>query len=79
MPGIGGVCLTTILGWSDFGEKCWEYRVGTQAILPFPILWVVAVPSGAIAQLDFAWLVADTLNGVMAIRNCCRCGCSARL
>jgi AGCS family alanine or glycine:cation symporter len=27
------------------------------------------VPFGAIAQLEFAWLVADTLNGLMAIPN----------
>jgi AGCS family alanine or glycine:cation symporter len=78
MPGVGGYILTialvvfaftTILGWSYFGEKCWEYMVGTKAILPFRILWVLAVPFGAIAQLDFAWLVADTLNGLMAIPN----------
>ncbi|MDO9619115.1 MAG: sodium:alanine symporter family protein [Pseudomonas sp.] len=78
MPGVGGYILTialvvfaftTILGWSYFGEKCWEYMVGTKSILPFRILWVVAVPFGAIAHLDFAWLVADTLNGLMAIPN----------
>ncbi|MNF34845.1 Sodium:alanine symporter family protein [compost metagenome] len=27
------------------------------------------MPFGAVAQLDFAWLVADTLNGLMAIPN----------
>ncbi|MBB1519877.1 alanine/glycine:cation symporter family protein [Aquipseudomonas guryensis] len=78
MPGIGGYILTaalavfaftTILGWSYYGEKCWEYLVGTRAILPFRIVWVLAVPFGAIAQLDFAWLLADTLNGLMALPN----------
>ncbi|SDI13188.1 alanine or glycine:cation symporter, AGCS family [Pseudomonas benzenivorans] len=78
MPGLGGSLLsialvvfafTTILGWSYFGEKCWEFMVGTKAILPFRILWVLAVPFGAVAQLDFAWLLADTLNGLMAIPN----------
>jgi AGCS family alanine or glycine:cation symporter len=78
MPGFGGAILTlalvifaftTILGWSYFGEKCWEFLVGTQSILPFRIIWVLAVPFGAIAQLDFAWLLADTLNGLMAIPN----------
>jgi len=78
MPGIGGALLTialvvfaftTILGWSYFGEKCWEFMVGTKAIWPFRIVWVLAVPFGAIAQLDFAWLLADTLNGLMAIPN----------
>jgi len=33
------------------------------------VVWVLAVPFGAVAQLDFAWLVADTLNGLMAIPN----------
>jgi len=78
MPGIGGAVLTvalvvfaftTILGWSYFGEKCWEFMVGTKAIWPFRVIWVLAVPFGAVAQLDFAWLLADTLNGLMAIPN----------
>ena len=78
MPGIGGAILTlalvifaftTILGWSYFGERCWEFLVGTKAILPFRIVWVLAVPFGAVAQLEFAWLLADTLNGLMAIPN----------
>ncbi|MFV0455903.1 MAG: alanine/glycine:cation symporter family protein [Pseudomonas sp.] len=78
MPGIGGALLTvalvvfaftTILGWSYFGEKCWEFMVGTKAIWPFRVVWVLAVPFGAVAQLDFAWLLADTLNGLMAIPN----------
>ncbi|MBA1279279.1 MULTISPECIES: alanine/glycine:cation symporter family protein [Pseudomonadaceae] len=78
MPGFGGAVLTialvvfaftTILGWSYFGEKCWEFMMGTKAIWPFRVIWVLAVPFGAIAQLDFAWLLADTLNGLMAIPN----------
>lgn len=78
MPGVGAALLTialvvfaftTILGWSYFGEKCWEFLVGTKAIWPFRVIWVIAVPFGAIAQLDFAWLLADTLNGLMAIPN----------
>ncbi|MBS7660627.1 sodium:alanine symporter family protein [Pseudomonas lalucatii] len=78
MPGFGGAILsialvvfafTTILGWSYYGEKCWEYLAGTRSILPFRIIWVLVVPFGAVAQLDFAWLLADTLNGLMALPN----------
>lgn len=78
LPGYGAIVLslalvifayTTILGWSYYGERCWEFLVGTKAILPFRILWVVAIPFGAVAQLDFAWLLADTLNGLMALPN----------
>ncbi|MFV0284635.1 MAG: alanine/glycine:cation symporter family protein [Castellaniella sp.] len=78
MPGFGGAVLsislvvfafTTILGWSYYGEKCWEFLLGTKSTLPYRIVWVVVIPFGAISQLDFAWLLADTLNGLMALPN----------
>src|SRR5690554_1021089 len=61
--------FTTILGWSYYGERCWEFLFGGRAILPFRLIWVAAVPLGAIAQLDMVWLLADTLNGFMALPN----------
>lgn len=78
MPGVGKYLLaaslavfafTTILGWAYYSEKCWEYLVGTVCEKPFRILWTVAVFFGATLSLDFAWLVADTLNALMAIPN----------
>jgi AGCS family alanine or glycine:cation symporter len=78
LPGLGamivsfGLCLfafTTILGWSFYGEKCVEYLFGVRSITPFRILWIVAVPIGAVANLSFIWLVADTLNALMALPN----------
>lgn len=78
MPGFGNYILslslvifafTTILGWSYYGERCWAYLFGAQVVLPFRVVWVLAIPAGAMLQLDFAWLLADTLNGLMAIPN----------
>ena len=78
MPGVGKYLLalslavfafTTILGWAYYGEKCWEYLLGTVSEKPFRILWILCVPVGAVTSLDFAWLVADTLNALMAIPN----------
>jgi AGCS family alanine or glycine:cation symporter len=78
MPGFGKYLLaialalfafTTILGWAYYGEKCWEYLVGTMSEKPFRIVWTVMVFFGAVLSLDFAWLVADTLNALMAIPN----------
>lgn len=78
LPGMGGNVLTlslvlftftTILGWSYLGERCWTYLFGVKAIPPFRVLWVIAVYWGATAQLDFIWLLADTLNGLMALPN----------
>jgi len=61
--------LTTIFGWSFYGERCWNYLVGPRAILPFRVLWTAAVFFGAVSQLDLAWTIADTLNALMAIPN----------
>jgi len=78
LPGFGGfivsfgLCIfafTTILGWSIYGEKCVEFLFGIRAITPFRVLWIVAVPIGATANLSFIWLVADTLNALMALPN----------
>jgi AGCS family alanine or glycine:cation symporter len=78
LPGIGhyvvamGLSIfafTTILGWSFYSEKCVEYLLGVRAITLFRIIWIVAVPLGAVAELNFIWLLADTLNALMAIPN----------
>ncbi|HJV93340.1 MAG TPA: sodium:alanine symporter family protein [Azonexus sp.] len=77
-PGFGGQFLaialtifayTTILGWAYYGEKCWEYLVGTSVEKPYRVLWTIFVLVGAVTQLDFVWLVADTLNAFMALPN----------
>lgn len=61
--------FTTILGWSYYGERSVEYLFGKKAIIPFRVVWISAVPIGAMAKLDLVWLVADTLNALMAIPN----------
>jgi len=61
--------FTTILGWSYYGERCVEYLLGVKSIIPFRVLWVIVIPLGAMAQLDFVWLLADTLNALMALPN----------
>ena len=77
-PGVGEYLLaiplavfafTTILGWAYYGEKCWEYVLGSAAETPYRIVWTLFVLLGAVTQLDFVWLVADTLNAFMAVPN----------
>lgn len=61
--------FTTILGWSVYSEKCVQYLFGVRAVKPFRVLWILVVPLGAVSSLDFIWLLADTLNAMMAIPN----------
>ena len=78
LPGVGaslvavGLALfayTTLLGWSYYGERCAEYLFGTRVILPYRLLWVLAIPAGAVAGLQPLWLLADVMNGLMAVPN----------
>ncbi len=63
--------FTTILGWSHYAERCVEFLLGDHniAIYGFRTVWVIAIYFGAVAEFEFIWLVADTLNAFMAIPN----------
>jgi len=61
--------FTTLLGWSYYGERAVEFLFGVKAIVPYRVIWVLAVPVGATVSLDFIWLLADALNAMMAIPN----------
>lgn len=61
--------FTTIIGWSLYGERCVEFLFGVKAIFPYRVLWILAIPIGCSLNLNFVWLVADTLNAMMAIPN----------
>ena len=67
--GLVVFALTTMIGWSFYGERCAEYLFGMRAIPVFRILWVLAIPIGATQDLQLSWLVADTLNAMMALPN----------
>ncbi|MCL9774946.1 alanine/glycine:cation symporter family protein [Vibrio methylphosphonaticus] len=61
--------FTTILGWNYYGERCVVYLMGTKAVLPYKIIFVGLVASGAFLHLDMIWIIADIVNGLMAIPN----------
>ncbi len=67
--GLVVFAFTTILGWSYYGERCAQYLFGERSIWPFRLAWIAAIPVGAIGNLGAIWLMADILNGLMAIPN----------
>jgi len=67
--GILTFAFSTLLGWSFYGETAIAYLLGTKAILPYRLLWLVAAYLGATGSLHLVWDVADTLNGLMALPN----------
>ncbi|CDX05143.1 Amino-acid carrier protein AlsT [bioreactor metagenome] len=78
IPVIGPIVLTfglltfvfsTILGWSYYGERAVEYLFGKKGILPYRLLWVLAVLTGSLVTLQFVWDLSDAMNAMMAIPN----------
>ena len=66
------LCLfafATILGWGLYGIQCARFLFGDRCIKVFVVLQAVMVVIGAVMQTGTLWLVAEILNGLMAIPN----------
>ena len=61
--------FSTVLGWSFYGTKAFEYLFGTKATIIYKIVFIVCIVFGATMEFTLAWDIADTLNGLMAIPN----------
>ncbi len=78
IPVVGPIVLTiglmtfvysTILGWSYYGERAMEYLLGKKSIVPYRVVWVLAVFGGSVAHFPLVWNLADAMNAMMAIPN----------
>lgn len=61
--------FTTILGWSYYGERCFEFLFGTTHIKLYRTIFVLMVALGGFLKLELIWVIADIVNGLMAIPN----------
>ena len=61
--------FSTVLGWSQYGTKAFEYLFGRRAVIFYQIVFVCFIVIGATMNLSLAWDLSDTFNGLMAIPN----------
>lgn len=69
LVGLVLFAFTTILGWNYYGERCVEYLMGVKAILPYRIIFICLIACGPFLKLEEIWVLADIVNGLMAIPN----------
>lgn len=69
MIGLILFAFTTILGWNYYGERCVEYLLGVKAILPYRLIFIGLIACGPFLKLEEIWVLADIVNGLMAIPN----------
>lgn len=61
--------FSTVIAWAYYGEKCCEYLFGSRSVMFYRIIYSLLVIPGAALKMEVVWLVADTLNGLLAIPN----------
>lgn len=67
--GIITFAFSTVLGWAYYGERCIEYFAGKKIMIPYRILYILVAVIAPVVSLNLIWLIADTLNALMAIPN----------
>ena len=60
---------STVLGWSHYGSKAFEYLFGTKLVVVYRIIFTAIVLAGSVIEAQLAWNISDTFNGLMMIPN----------
>ena len=61
--------ITTLIGWSYFGEKATEYLVGESGIPYYKLFYIVMIYFGAIIPMNIVWECTDLINALMVVPN----------
>ncbi len=61
--------FSTVLGWSHYGSKSWEYLFGTKSTIIYRVVFILTIVAGAVMHSSLAWDISDTFNGLMALPN----------
>lgn len=69
---VGLLCFTysTMLGWSQYGDRAITYLFGTKGIRPYQVVFLLFVFWGCIGGGDLVWNLSDISNALMAVPNC---------
>ena len=61
--------FSTVLGWSFYGTKAWEFLFGTKSTILYKVVFLAVIVAGSTLNADLAIDLSDTFNGLMAIPN----------
>lgn len=61
--------LATVLGWGLYGLRCAQYLFGDGAWRKFVYLQIIMVVFASVLRAETVWLLAEIVNGLMAIPN----------
>ena len=61
--------FATMLGWGLYGLRCAQYLFGQRAWKAFALLQAAVVVASTLLKTGTVWMLAETVNGLMAIPN----------
>lgn len=61
--------FATLIGWACYGEKGAVYCFGRRGVLPYRLLYLICIVSGACIKAETVWALADIFNALMALPN----------
>lgn len=66
---LAAFAVTTLIGWSYFGEKATEYLAGSKGIPYYKFLYILMIYIGAVIPMKLVWECTDLINGLMVFPN----------
>lgn len=66
---LAAFAVTTLIGWSYFGEKATEYLMGKKGIPLYKLVYIVMIYLGAIIPMRLVWESTDLINALMVLPN----------
>lgn len=61
--------LSTVVGWSFFGNRAVEFLFGKRGQKLYPYFYMAAALLGAVYEPELVWALSDCFNGLMAVPN----------
>ncbi len=67
--GLTLFAFSTIISWSYYGDRSAKFLFGDGAVMPYRVIYTLAVIVGAAVPLQLVWNIADITNLLMALPN----------
>jgi len=63
------LAFSSVLGWSLYGLRCWEYLFGKGSGTLYRLIFSAAAIPGALVSAELVWSLSDLLNVLMSVPN----------
>ena len=61
--------ISTAISWSYYGDRCANYLLGPNAVLPYKIVFVIMHFVGAVLPLTTIWDLGDIFLAIVIVPN----------